>query len=188
MHNIRTLSAVAGALAATALLASTAFADTPTPSMAPVAPAGAPRPGNTFNVGDSMNVSVSATPAAGELFRMAYPGGSAPVLINARIDGLDSTLMDSAGFDVYDDENGTNVVEHVTLARNEYNSDPHLMQFAFSADKAQTVTVQFFNWSKAPLTLAVMPMQLPVAIVQSGETVPGAANPVGVSSVAGVKI
>jgi hypothetical protein len=188
MHKTRILSTVAGALAATALLASTAFADTPPPNMAPIAPDGPPHPGNTFNVGDSMNVAVGPQEAAGELFRMSYPGGSAPVLINARIDGLDSTLMDAAGFDVYDDENGTNVVEHVTLARNEFNSDPHLMQFAYSSAKAQTVTVQFFNWSKAPLTLAVMPMQLPVAIVQTGETVPGSANPVGVSSVAGVKI
>lgn len=188
MHNFRTLTAVAGALAATALLASTAFADTPAPNMAPVAPDGPPHPGNTFNVGDSMNVSIKADPAAGELFRMSYPGGSAPVLINARIDGLDNVNMDAAGFDVYDDENGTTPVEHVTLSRNEFNSDPHLMQFAYSSAKAQTVTVQFFNWSKEPLTLAVMPMQLPVAIVQAGATVPDSASPVGVSSVAGIKI
>jgi|SRR5581483_4279708 len=188
MHKARLMAVLAGSLAATTLLASTALADTPTPDMAPVAPAGEPHPGNTFNVGDSMNVSVKADPAAGELFRISYPGGSAPVLINARIDGVDNTNMDAVGFDVYDDENGTNVVEHITLARNEFNGDPHLLQFAYSSAKAQTVTVQFFNWAKVPLSLAVMPMQTPSPLIQTGETVPGSAQPVGVSSVAGIKI
>ena len=176
--------ALTGGLAAAALLASTAYADT-----VPIASVGDVQPGNQINVGQSMNVSVGAQLAAGELFQMSYPGNSLPVVVNARIEGLSNTNMNTAGFDVYDGENGGKVVEHVTLGSNNFNHDPQLMEFVYSSGKPQTVTFQFFNWSNLPLTLQVMPVQLPpAALIQVGPTVPDSATAVGISSVAGVQI
>jgi hypothetical protein len=184
MFKGRFLTALAAGLSLTALVSTTAFADT-----VPIAPAGAPRPGNLINVGDSMNVSVTAQPGAGELFRMDYPGNSMPVEITARIDGVPNTLMDTVGFDVYDSANQNVVVEHTTLARNRLNGDPNLMELAYSSGTAGSVTFQFFNWSGVPVTLAVMPLQLPsVPLIQVGETIPGSATAVGISSVAGAEI
>ena len=173
---------MACAFAVTALFASTALAD-----VVPVDSAGPPRPGNQINVGDAMNVSVTATQGGGELFRMDYPGNAAPVELTARINGVPNTLMDTVGFDVYDAANAGVVVEHTTLGRNQLNSDPTLMELAYSSNTPGPVT--FFNWSGQPLSLAVMPLQLPqVPLIQVGPTIPGSATAVGISSVAGIVI
>ena len=185
MSTSRILAAALAGLAATSLFASTALAD----ATVPIGSVGPVQPGDTIDVGQAMNVSVSATQAAGELFRMDYPGGNGTVMINARIDGLSNTAMSAAGFDVYDDQNGMTPVEHITMASNEFNQDPHLLQFVYSSGQAQTVTIQFFNWSQTPLTLEVMPVQLPsTGLIKVGETVPGSATAVGISSVAGITI
>ena len=181
--NLRLLTALAAGLTAASLFSSTALAD-----VVPVDAAGPPRPGNVINVGDAMNVSVTAKQGAGELFTMDYPGNAAPVELTARINGVPNTLLDTVGFDVYDMANGTTVVEHTTLGRNQLNSDPSLMELAYSSSTAGIVTFQFFNWSGAPVTLAVMPLQQPVPLLQVGPTIPGSATAVGISSVAGVEI
>lgn len=183
MHKVRLFSALATALTAASLFASTALAD-----VVPVDSAGPPRPGNIINVGDAMNVSVTAQQGAGELFTMDYPGNAAPVELTARINGVPNTLLDTVGFDVYDMPNGGTVVEHTTLGRNQLNSDPSLMELAYSSNTAGTVTFQFFNWSGSPVTLAVMPLQQPVPLQQAGPTIPGSATAVGISSVAGIQI
>jgi len=177
---------MAGGVTACALLASSAFADG---DMVPVGAAGPMRPGNQINVGDAMNLSVTAQQGAGEIFRMNYPGSSLPVELTARITGVPPGMMDNAGFDVYDDIDGTTVVEHTTLGRNQLNNDPNLMELAYSSDAAQTVTIQFFNWTGAPLTVTVMPLQLPqVPLIQIGPTIPGSATAVGISGVASMQI
>jgi hypothetical protein len=184
MHTGRLMVAVVGSLTAAALFASTAFAD-----MVPVGSAGPPRPGNAVNVGDAMNLSVTGAQGGGEIFRMDYPGNSLPVELTARISGVPNTLMDSVGFDVYDAANGTVLVEHTTLGRNQLNSDPNLMEMAYSSGTAGSVTFQFFNWSGLPLSVSVMPLQLPqVPLLQVGPSIPGSATAVGISSVAGISI
>jgi hypothetical protein len=183
MLKVRILSAVTAGLTATALLASTALAD-----QVPVGSSGPVRPGNAINVGDSMNVSINGTAGAGQLFKMDYPGGDAPVVINARIDGVLNTDQNTVGFDVFDSMNGATPVEHLTLTTNEFNQDPNLMEFVYSATTPGPVTFQFFNWSQKPVTLSVMPVQMPVALIESGPTIPGASRAVGISGVAGVSI
>ena len=180
---VRVLAALAAGLTATSVFASTALAD-----MVPVDAAGPPRPGNVINVGDAMNVSVTAQQGAGEIFRMDYPGNAAPVELTARINGVPNTLLDTVGFDVYDMPNGGTVVEHTTLGRNQLNSDPSLMELAYSSNTAGSVTFQFFNWSGMPVTLAVMPLQLPMPLLEVGPSLPGSATAVGISSVAGIEI
>src|SRR5262249_26313663 len=117
-----------------------------------------------------------------------YPGGNAQVVINARIDGLMLTENNSAGVDVYDTLNGTRPVEHLTLGTNGYHHDPNLMEFVYSSATPGPVTFQFFNWSQKPVTLAVMPVQMPVELVDAGPSLPGSATSVGISGVAGVQI
>ena len=185
MRKTRFLTIAASVLAASSLFASTALAD----EMVPVAADGAPRPGNTFTVGEAANLSIGAAEGAGELFTIAYPGNSAPVVINARIDGVGNTILDTVGFDVYDEENVDKVVEHVTLGTNMFNKDPNLMMFAYSSAKGQTVKLKFFNWSHAPVTLQVMPVQMDgMAITDAGPAVEGQSKLVGISAVAGVRI
>jgi hypothetical protein len=184
MLNVRPFLATASSVAALTLVCSTALADT-----VPIGAAGPPRPGNQINVGDAMNLSIGAQQGAGEIFRMSYPGFSAPVELTARITGVPAGMMDSVGFDVYDDENQTTVVEHTTLGQNQLNGDPNLMEVAFSANLPQTVTFQFFNWSGAPVTVSVQPVQLPsVPLVAVGPTIPGSATAIGISGVAAAVI
>src|SRR5579883_738821 len=183
MRTLRLLSAIFLGLSASLALASTALADT-----VPVSSDGPLRPGNSLNPGDSMNVSVTGTAGAGEIFTMDYPGGNAQVVINARIDGISQTENNTAGVDVYDSLNPGHPVEHLTLGTNGFNHDPNLMEFVYSSGTPGPVTFQFFNWSQKPVTLEVMPVTLPVPLVDAGPSIPGAATAVGISGVAGVQI
>jgi hypothetical protein len=189
MRKFHLARATAAALSACAVLVSTTLADDATIAPVPVSAQGAPRPGNAINVGDAMNISVTATQGAGELFKMDYPGNGIPVIINARIQGLTNTDWNTVGFDVYDSLNGPTPVEHLTLGSNMFNQDPQLMEFVYTAFTPGPVTFQFFNWSNKPLTLQVMPVQLAgPALMEAGPSIPGSATAIGLSGVAGVRI
>ncbi|MBV9119721.1 MAG: hypothetical protein JOZ39_03355 [Chloroflexi bacterium] len=185
MNRFRSLLGIASGFVLLSLSTGPVLAD----GMTPVGSTGPVRPGNLINVGDSMNIAIGPQTGGGELFHMDYPGGFQPAVINARIDGVPQLLTSTVGFDVFDAQNGLNPVEHVTLATNQFNNDPALMEFVYTSNFAGPITVQFFNWSGAPLTLQVMPVQLPgVPLAQTGPTIPGSATAVGISSVAGVTI
>ncbi len=183
MRKFNVLCAIALGVMGSAIIASAALAEE-----VPVGASGPVRPGNAINVGDSMNVSIDATQGAGQFFKMDYPGNNAQVVVNARIDGVTNTDQNNVGFDVFDSLNGASPVEHLTLTTNEFNQDPNLMEFAYSSNTAGPVTFQFFNWSQKPVTLAVMPVLLPVPLMEAGPVVPGASRAVGISAVAGVTI
>ncbi len=172
----KVLMALAGALVSSALLASSAFAQS----------IGSPV---TVGEGETLTMDVSSQPGAGELFRMQYPGGQQPVVISAKITGVGFLDTDNVGFDVYDTENSVTPVEHVTLARNQMLNDPTTMQFAYSSGVAGPVTFQFFNWTGDQVSVTVKPVDLPTAFLYgTGPTVGNGATITGVNHLPGVTL
>jgi hypothetical protein len=63
------------------------------------------------------------------------------------------------------------------------------MEVASCSNASQAVTFQGLNWTGAPVTVSVQPVQLPAAPSSfSAPTIPGSATPIGVPGVAAAVI
>jgi hypothetical protein len=122
------------------------------PAPAPVASPAAGGPGVAS--GQSLSLNVPASPGGyTKSWKFDYPGDNSTITFDAEVGGLDPSFQTAVGFNVYDSQNAGTPVEIATLASNGRSNDPHGIEFVYSSGTAGSVTVQFFSYAPAPVTL-----------------------------------
>jgi hypothetical protein len=106
--------------------------------------------------GQTTNVTVASNAAVTYTFN--YPGDNSNITFTSGITPVDSTATNAVGFNVYDTTTNAKPptpVEVATIASNELNSDPHMLQFNYSSGTPGPVTVQLFNYTPNTVTFSL---------------------------------
>jgi uncharacterized protein YdgA (DUF945 family) len=141
-------------------------------STGPASPApstGTPLPSSPANsksatVGQTLSFCLAPNASTAPTISFSYPGNNSDIVIRSSITGQPITAPTSVGFNVFDSANATTPVEIANLANNEFNGDPHLIQFAYGSTTGGTLQLRPFNSSPNQACFDVTPVQLPSGV------------------------
>lgn len=108
------------------------------------------------STGQTANISVPAN--ASVSYKFDYPGDNSNLTVWASVNPMDPLTASAVGVNVFDNAKPATPpvpVETVTTQTNQANSDPHQMQFNYSAGPAGPVTLQFFNGTSNSVTFSM---------------------------------
>ncbi len=121
---------------------------------AAAAPAAAPGNEPAIVTGKLASFSVPASPNGfSSMWTFDYPGDNSNITFDADMNGLDPSFATAVGFNVFDAQHQTSPVEIATNQSNEKPLDPHGIEFNYSSGTQGPVTVQFFSYVPAALTV-----------------------------------
>ena len=108
------------------------------------------------STGQTTSVTVASN--ANVTYKFSYPGDNSNITFTSNITPVDSTATAAVGFNVFDTTTNNKPptpVEVATIASNELNSDPHMLQFNYSSGTLGQVTVQLFNYTPNTVTFSL---------------------------------
>lgn len=115
-------------------------------------------------IGQSLSFCLAPNASSAPAVTLNYPGDSTNLVVNSGVTGLAAGDTTSAGFNVFDTANGNTPVETANLANNEFNGNPQLIQFAYSAATGGQVHLRPFNASPNQVCFDLSPIQLPSGV------------------------
>jgi hypothetical protein len=150
--------ALAGALAATGLLASAALADS----------AMLPAPGITANAplaaGQTAQISLAAGQPAcdtAQLYTFNYPGDGSLVALSGMVGGLSGSSANLAGINVWDSASTAAPTQVDLPTYNLGAPGPAPLALYYTSQTPGTVTLEVYNWTQAPVQVSLTPVQMP---------------------------
>jgi hypothetical protein len=142
------------------------------PSSAPssVAPASS-QGGPGLATGQTTSFNVPASPNGfNKSWTFTYPGDNSNIIFDAEVGGLDPSFGSAVGFNVFDSQHQSSPLEVATTQTNQKQNDPHGIEFVYSSGTPGTVTVQFFSYAPAPVTITLTQGGLTSSNTGSGST------------------
>lgn len=133
--------AVAGGVAAAALLITPALAATPDQSVP---------------TGQALTFQAPASPNGFyQTWTFNYPGDNSNITVDAELGGFDPSQAGGVGFNVSDAQHPGQVVEIANTQTDQKQNDPQGIEFNYSSGFAGPVNFQFYSLSRTPITVTL---------------------------------
>ncbi|MFI5266589.1 MAG: hypothetical protein ACHQ7M_04345 [Chloroflexota bacterium] len=136
----------------------------PRPSTAAAPLPSTPVSSKSAGIGQSLSFCLAPNASTAPTISLSYPGDNSDIVIKSSITGQPLEAPTSVGFNVFDAGSATTPVEIANLANNQFNGDPHLIQFAYGSATGGPLQIRPFNGSPNQVCFNVTPIQMPSGV------------------------